>query len=134
MPFHSKPFPRKDGRFIDKSNEEVASIRPLPQPETMRTSKRGRGKHPVEELRKKIGKMWDAGATQREIADRLQVPAADVRYQLQKFGVPAGLQHKSHPVVDGKRVCVQCEEKKRTRPVSFSTSRYMFGMLERKLA
>lgn len=78
----------------------------------MRTSKRGRGKHPVEELRKKIGKMWDAGATQREIADTLQVPSADVRYQLQKLGVPANLQDKPHPLVQGKRVCVQCRENK----------------------
>jgi len=78
----------------------------------MRTSKRGRGKHPVEELRKKIGKMWDAGATQREIADTLQVPYADVRYQLQKSGVPPALQHKAHPVAGGKRVCVQCRENK----------------------
>jgi orotate phosphoribosyltransferase-like protein len=78
----------------------------------MRTSKRGRGKHPVEELRKKIGKMWDAGSTQREIADALQVPSADVRYHLLKSGVPAALQHKAHPVVNGKRVCVQCRENK----------------------
>ncbi len=56
--------------------------------------------------------MWDAGATQREIADALRVPAADVRYQLQKFGVPAPLQDKPHPVVQGKRVCVQCRERK----------------------
>jgi hypothetical protein len=78
----------------------------------MRTNKHGRGKHPVEELRKKIGKMWDAGATQREIADTLQVPYADVRYQLLKSGVPAALQNKPHPVVQGKRVCVQCRENK----------------------
>jgi predicted ArsR family transcriptional regulator len=78
----------------------------------MRTTKRGRGKHPVEELRKKIGKMWDAGATQREIADALQVPSSDVRYHLQKLGVPETLQHKAHPVVRGKRVCVQCRENK----------------------
>jgi hypothetical protein len=78
----------------------------------MRTNKRGRGKHPVEELRKKIGKMWDAGATQREIADTLQVPYADVRYQLEKSGVPAALQHKAHPVAGGKRVCVQCRVSK----------------------
>jgi hypothetical protein len=76
----------------------------------MRTTKRGRGKHPVEELRKKIGKMWDGGATQLEIADALQVPSADVRYHLQKSGVPATLQHRAHPVVHGKRVCVQCRE------------------------
>ena len=78
----------------------------------MRKTKHGRGKHPVEQLRKKIGKMWDAGATQREIADALQVPASDVRYQLQKSGVPATLQHQAHPVVRGKRVCVQCRENK----------------------
>jgi hypothetical protein len=78
----------------------------------MRTSKHGRGKHPVEELRKKIGKMWDAGATQREIADALQVPSANVRYHLLKSGVPATLQHKAHPVVGGKRVCVQCRQNK----------------------
>jgi hypothetical protein len=78
----------------------------------MRTTKHGRGKHPVEELRKKIGKMWDAGSTQREIADALRVPSADVRYHLQKSGVPATLQHKAHPVVSGKRVCVQCRESK----------------------
>jgi hypothetical protein len=78
----------------------------------MRTNKRGRGKHPVEELRKKIGKMWDAGSTQREIADALQVPSADVRYQLLKSGVPANLQDKPHPVVHGKRVCVQCRGNK----------------------
>ena len=78
----------------------------------MRINKRGRGKHPVEELRKKIGKMWDAGATQLEIADALQVPAADVRYHLQKSGVPTTLQHKPHPVVRRKRVCVQCRENK----------------------
>ena len=78
----------------------------------MRTTKRGRGKHPVEELRKKIGKMWDAGATQLEIADALQVPVSDVRYHLQKSGVPATLQHQAHPVVRGKRVCVQCRENK----------------------
>jgi hypothetical protein len=76
----------------------------------MRNSKRGRGKNPVEELRKKIGKMWDAGATQLEIADALQVPAADVRYQLQKSGVPTNMQHKAHPVVRGMRVCVQCKQ------------------------
>jgi hypothetical protein len=56
--------------------------------------------------------MWDGGATQLEIADALQVPAADVRYHLQKSGVPAILQHKRHPVVNGKRVCVQCRESK----------------------
>jgi len=78
----------------------------------MRTTKRGRGKHPVEELRKKIGKMWDAGKTQLEIADALQVPAADVRYQLLKSGVPAALQHQPHPLTHGKRVCVQCAENK----------------------
>jgi hypothetical protein len=78
----------------------------------MRTSKRGRGKNPVEELRRKIGKMWDAGATQLEIADALQVPVSDVRYHLQKSGVPATLQHKAHPRVNGKRVCVQCRENK----------------------
>ena len=78
----------------------------------MRTNKHGRGKHPVEELRKKIGKMWDAGATQREIADTLQVPYADVRYQLQKSGVPPALQNKAHPVAGGKRVCVQCRKNK----------------------
>src|SRR6202795_4366028 len=61
---------------------------------TMRTNKHGRGRHPVEELRKKIGKMWDAGATQQEIADTLRVPNADVRYQLLKSGVPANLQDK----------------------------------------
>src|ERR1700758_1617348 len=92
------------------NHEGIAYFLRRPQPVTMRTTKRGRGKHPVEELRKKIGKMWDAGSTQREIADALQVPAADVRYQLLKSGVPAGLQHKSHPVVGGKRVCVQCRE------------------------
>jgi hypothetical protein len=78
----------------------------------MRTNKRGRGKHPLEELRKQIGKMWDAGATQREIADELQVPSSDVRYHLLKAGVPAALQHKAHPVVRGKRACVQCGESK----------------------
>jgi hypothetical protein len=78
----------------------------------MRTTKRGRGKHPVEELRKKIGKMWDAGKTQLEIADALQVPASDVRYQLLKSGVPAAVQHKPHPVIRGKRMCVQCGENK----------------------
>jgi hypothetical protein len=83
-----------------------------PQPHPMRTNKHGRGKHSVEELRKKIGKMWDAGSTQREIADALQVPSANVRYHLQKSGVPAILQHKAHPVVGGKRVCVQCRENK----------------------
>ena len=94
------------------NNEMVAYPLRRPQPLTMRTTKHGRGKHPVEELRKKIGKMWDAGAAQLEIADALQVPAADVRYHLQKSGVPAILQHKGHPVVNGKRVCVQCRESK----------------------
>lgn len=78
----------------------------------MRISKRGRHKHPSEELRIRIGKMWDAGATQREIADALQVPDADVRYHLQKAGVPATRQHQGHPVVQGKRICVECKANK----------------------
>src|ERR1700692_3308230 len=94
------------------NNEVVAYPARRPQPLTMRTTRHGRGTHPVEEVRKKIGKMWDAGATQLEIADALQVPAADVRYHLQKSGVPANLQHKAHPVVRGKRACVQCRANK----------------------
>jgi hypothetical protein len=90
----------------------LAYTRVLAHALPMRTNKRGRGKHPVEELRKKIGKMWDAGSTQREIADALQVPSADVRYQLLKSGVPANLQDKPHPVMHGKRVCVQCQGNK----------------------
>jgi len=78
----------------------------------MRQSKRGRRKHPSEALRISVGKMWDAGATQAEIADALQVPDADVRYHLQKAGVPANLQDKAHPVIRGKRVCVRCKENK----------------------
>ena len=78
----------------------------------MRTTKRGRGRHPAEELRINIGKLWDAGATQLEIADALQVSSSAVRYHLQKAGVPPTLQHKAHPVVHGKRVCVQCGKSK----------------------
>lgn len=78
----------------------------------MRVSKRGRRRPASEELRINIGKMWDAGATQLEIADALQVPDAAVRYHLQKAGVPATRQHKAHPVVRGKRVCVQCKANK----------------------
>jgi hypothetical protein len=75
----------------------------------VRTSKRGRGKNPTEELAKKIGKMWDAGSTQLEIADALQVSTSAVRFHLQKVGIPPDKQHKPHPVVGGKRVCVQCK-------------------------
>ena len=78
----------------------------------MRISKRGRRRPAAEQVRIDIGKMWDAGATQLEIADALQVPDADVRYHLQKAGVPATQQHKAHPVVRGKRVCVQCKKNK----------------------
>jgi len=98
--------------FTRVRNEVVAYLPQRSQPLAMRIAKHGRGKHPVEELRKKIGKMWDAGATQLEIADALQVPSADVRYHLQKSGVPANLQHKAHAVAHGKRVCVQCRENK----------------------
>ena len=75
----------------------------------MRTSKHGRGKHPGEALRMNIGKMWDAGATQLEIADALQVSSPAVRYHLQRLGVPPDQQHKPHPLVRGKRICVQCK-------------------------
>jgi len=68
-------------------------------------------------MRIDIGKMWDAGATQLEIADALQIPDADVRYHLQKAGVPPQQQRKPHPVAQGKRVCVQCRK-------SFELSRY----------
>ena len=78
----------------------------------MRISKRGRGKHPGEALRINIGKMWDSGATQLEIADALQVSSPAVRYHLQRLGVPPDQQHKPHPLVRGKRVCVQCRETK----------------------
>jgi hypothetical protein len=78
----------------------------------MRVSKRGRRRPAAEEMRINIGKMWDAGATQREIADALQVPDADVRYHLQKAGVPPESQNKAHPVVRGKRICVQCKANK----------------------
>ncbi len=53
--------------------------------------------------------MWDAGATQLEIADALQTPISNVRFHLQKVGVPPEQQHKPHPVVRGMRVCVQCK-------------------------
>jgi len=56
--------------------------------------------------------MWDSGATQREIVDALQVPVSAVRYHLQRLGVPADQQHKPHPLIEGKRVCVQCKETK----------------------
>jgi hypothetical protein len=78
----------------------------------MRTSKRGRRRPPAEELRISIGKMWDAGATQTEIADALQVSDAAVRFHLQKTGVPPSRQHKGHPVIHGKRICVQCGKNK----------------------
>jgi hypothetical protein len=78
----------------------------------MRTSKKGRGINPTEQLAKKIGKMWDAGSTQLEIADALQVSTSAVRFQLQRVGVPPDRQHKPHPVVRGKRVCVQCSASK----------------------
>jgi hypothetical protein len=76
----------------------------------MRTSKRGRRRPASEQVRIDIGKMWDAGATRLEIADALQVPDADVRYHLQRAGVPPQEQHKPHPVAGGKRICVQCKK------------------------
>ena len=78
----------------------------------MRVSKRGRRRPPAEELRINIGKMWDAGATQSEIVDKLQVSDDAVRYHLQKAGVPASQQHKAHPVIRGMRICVQCRRNK----------------------
>jgi hypothetical protein len=78
----------------------------------MRESKRGRRRPASEALRISVGKMWDAGATQSEIADALQVPDADVRYHLLKAGVPANQQDKAHPVIRGKRICVRCKENK----------------------
>jgi hypothetical protein len=78
----------------------------------VRTSKRGRGSSPNEELGKKIGKMWDAGSTQLEIADALEVSTSAVRFHLQKVGIPNDQQHKSRPLVRGKRACVQCKASK----------------------
>jgi hypothetical protein len=78
----------------------------------MRTSKRGRGKSPTEELAKRVGKMWDAGSTQLEIADKLQTSVSAVRFQLQRIGVPPDQQNKAHPVANGKRICVQCKQNK----------------------
>jgi hypothetical protein len=65
-----------------------------------------------DKLRERIKALLDAGKSQREIAEKLDLVPSAVAYHVRKLGIPAKVYGTPLPIKNGKRECARCRERK----------------------